>query len=78
MTVQRPKYDLRRFDFEVGHLKKSPCKGCFHHFQFPVCLDECAILDRIQTKLSRTVLTSCNHSPAETFAIQIEDWRKKS
>lgn len=77
MSIQRPKYDPRRFDFEIGHLKKSPCRECHCHLLFPDCFDGCTLLDRIQTTLARTVLTSCNHSPVDTFAIHIEEWHKK-
>ena len=76
MTARRPKYQDRCFDFEIGHLQKSPCRECFDYFSFPTCMETCILLDRIQTHLARTVLTSCNRSPAEDFAVHIEDWRK--
>lgn len=43
-----------QFDFEVGYLVKSPCKGCEKRPLFPKCSEKCDMLDRIQT-----VLTDC-------------------
>jgi hypothetical protein len=77
MSIQRPKYKPRQFDFEIGHLQKSPCRECYARFTFPTCFDDCALLDRIQTTLARSVLTSCNHSPVESFAVRIEERQKK-
>ena len=76
MMNRRPTYQRRCFDFEIGHLKKSPCKECFDYFSFPACMDTCSLLDRIQTQLARTVLTGCNPATSEAFAVRIEDWRK--
>ena len=43
-----------RFDFEVGNLVKSPCKECERRKEFPGCIDECDLLDQIQTTLAGT------------------------
>jgi hypothetical protein len=77
MPIQRPKYADNQFDFDIGHLQKSPCRECYRSSLFPSCFDDCDLLDRIQTTLARSVLTSRDHSPAESFAIHIEGWRKK-
>ncbi|MBI9086766.1 MAG: hypothetical protein JEZ11_24430 [Desulfobacterales bacterium] len=50
-----PRY---RFDFEIGYLVKSPCRGCEERDHFPKCIDACKILDRIHTALAESV--SCS------------------
>jgi len=44
-----------RFDFEIGCLIKSPCRGCERRRNFPECIDDCTMLDKIQTRLSEAV-----------------------
>ncbi|KPJ75725.1 MAG: hypothetical protein AMJ54_14170 [Deltaproteobacteria bacterium SG8_13] len=45
-----------RFDFEVGHLVKSPCRECdFRKTSFPVCSHDCIVLNKIQSILSESV-----------------------
>jgi hypothetical protein len=75
--ADRKKYRIHRFDFEIGHLKMSPCKTCLDHYRFPSCMNVCSTLDRIQTRLARTVMTTCNYSPMENFAIHIDERREK-
>lgn len=48
-----------RFDFEIGYLVKSPCRGCVHRPSLPRCSRECDLIARIQTVLSESV--SCSH-----------------
>jgi hypothetical protein len=44
MTVYRYKYD-----FEIGTLKKSPCRECEEWGKkFPKCIDFCEIINKIQ------------------------------
>lgn len=50
MTVYRFK-----FDFELGHLVKSPCKECEEwEKSFPKCAEVCELLDRLQQLLAET------------------------
>jgi hypothetical protein len=44
-----------RFDFDVGYLVKSPCKGCDIRPEFPRCIDGCKLLDRIHGRLAKSV-----------------------
>jgi hypothetical protein len=75
--TDRKHYEAHKFDFEIGHLKKSPCKTCLDRYRFPSCLDMCTTLDRIQKRLARTVMTSCNPSPMENFSILIDPRNEK-
>jgi hypothetical protein len=52
-----PKLDAMsyRFDFEIGHLIKSPCRECADRSVFPECADTCVILGRIQAILSEGI-----------------------
>jgi len=44
-----------KFDFEIGSFIKSPCKQCDRRPKdFPECIDECKILDKIQKALAET------------------------
>ena len=47
-----------KFDFEIGHFIKSPCKACESRQHFPECLDDCQLLDSIHDMLSEVV--SCS------------------
>ncbi len=47
-----------RFDFEIGYLIKSPCRQCELRSALPRCAKTCALLERIQDRLSETV--SCS------------------
>jgi len=47
-----------RFDFEIGYLKKSPCKSCVRRKIFPRCLDRCRVLEEIHTLLAEVI--SCS------------------
>ena len=44
-----------RFDFEVGYLVKSPCRGCDQRPLFPQCIQTCRILDDIHTVMAESV-----------------------
>lgn len=43
-----------KFDFEIGNLVKSPCRGCEKREEFPHCIETCEIIDRIQSLLAET------------------------
>lgn len=44
-----------RFDFEIGYLVKSPCRGCDQRPLFPRCIKTCRILDDIHTVMAESV-----------------------
>jgi hypothetical protein len=44
-----------RFDFEIGYLKKSPCKECEERDDFPKCIDTCRIIDQIHDILTESI-----------------------
>ncbi len=70
-------FKKRQFDFDIGYLKKSPCRTCLRRPNFPGCADTCEILDRIQTRLARGISTTHTHSPLEPYAVYLEDWQGK-
>lgn len=74
---RRKFYTRRFFDFEIGYLVKSPCRGCGRRVDFPGCMDECAVLDRVQTHLAQGVASCRNYSPLEAFSVQLDSRRKK-
>lgn len=49
---------LYLFDFEIGHLVRSPCKTCINLEDLPTCFAGCDMLDKIQTILSQAISTS--------------------
>jgi len=49
-----------KFDFEVGYLIKSPCRECKERKTFPICIDECNILDSIQNILAEGISCTKN------------------
>ena len=61
--------DNHNFDFNIGHLVKSPCKACPTRENFPGCMEDCKLLDQIQTVLSDSISSANNYSVAETFDI---------
>ncbi|HHP7234229.1 MAG TPA: hypothetical protein ACFCUC_06335 [Desulfobacterales bacterium] len=45
-----------KFDFEVGHLVKSPCRDCEQRkTAFPACSEQCATLAQVQGVISNAV-----------------------
>jgi hypothetical protein len=74
---KRPLFIHRRFDFEIGHLVKSPCRECRDRPQLPHCAGACTLLDRIQTRLAQCITTTYAHSALEPFAIYLESALKK-
>ena len=61
--------DNHNFDINVGHLVKSPCKECEIRESFPTCIDDCQILEQIQSALADSMSTANNFSVAETFDV---------
>ena len=61
--------DNHNFDINVGHLVKSPCKECEIRESFPSCIDDCQILEQIQSALADSMSTANNYSVAETFDV---------
>ena len=41
-----------KFDFDVGHLVKSPCINCKEREKFPKCADKCSLLEKLRTVLA--------------------------
>jgi len=64
--------DNHNFDFNIGHLVKSPCKACPTRADFPGCMDDCELLDQIQTVLSDSISSANNYSAAETFDVPLQ------
>ena len=58
-----------KFDFEIGYLVKSPCKGCADRAHFPRCLNTCEIIQRLQTVLASGVSCSLGLPAAEPFPV---------
>jgi len=58
-----------RFDFDIGYLVESPCKGCVDRHHFPGCMDGCIPLDKIHTVLANSISCSQTHRTMESNAI---------
>jgi hypothetical protein len=61
--------DNHNFDFDIGHLVKSPCKECPTHENFPGCMENCEVLDQIQMVLSDSISCANNYSVEEPFDV---------
>lgn len=70
--MKRPVFDDKSFDFDIGYLVKSPCKGCMSHHSFPDCMDGCELLDRVQSALSDSISSVHSFSAAESFDVPLE------
>jgi hypothetical protein len=58
IRMRTPFYRFR-FDFDVGMLVKSPCKECLKRWhEFPACMEECEVLNKIQQILAE--VRSCS------------------
>ena len=66
-----------RFDFDIGHLVKSPCRECTDRHLFPGCMDNCLPLDKIRTVLANSISCSRSYPSAESHAIFQESGEKK-
>ena len=63
---------IHKFDYDLGHLVKSPCRECRSYGMFPDCIDSCATLDRVQTALSNSLSCVHNHSALESIPLRLE------
>ncbi|UCG05498.1 MAG: hypothetical protein JSV83_16490 [Desulfobacterales bacterium] len=61
--------DNHNFDLNIGYLVKSPCKECEIRETFPGCIDDCQILEQIQSALADSMSTANNFSVAETYDV---------
>ena len=52
------KEEINDFDFNIGHITKSPCLTCNKRIKFPQCIDTCRVLDKIRTILSKGISSS--------------------
>lgn len=66
-----------RFDFDIGHLVKSPCRECIDRHRFPDCMETCLPLDRIHTVLANSVRCSRSYASMESHAIFLESREEK-
>jgi hypothetical protein len=64
--------ESQAFDFDLGYLVQSPCKGCSSYRIFPECMDNCKTLDRVQSMLCESVSSAHNFSSMETFELPLE------
>lgn len=65
-------YYKHRFDFDIGHLVKSPCRECVDRGLLPDCSDGCLPLDKIRTVLANSISCSRSYSSLESHAIYLE------
>ena len=56
------------FDFNVGDVTCSPCRGCPHRPEFPACMEACEALDRFQRVLA-TMVSCARLDAPEDYAI---------
>ena len=66
---------ILEFDFEIGDVKRSPCRDCPERFRFPGCMTDCAALDHFQRVLARTV--SCSRQNGiDAYAVHRPEHRR--
>jgi hypothetical protein len=70
--MKERKQENQAFDFDLGYLVQSPCKGCSSYSVFPECMDGCKTLDRVQSMLSESVPSAHNFSSMETFDVPLQ------
>ena len=58
-----------KFDFDIGHIIKSPCRECDLKNHLPNCSKNCQKLDRLQTLLMGTVSCSNGFHHTEPYSI---------
>jgi hypothetical protein len=66
-----------KFDFEIGYLIKSPCKGCLNQDDLPACAENCPVLDKIHGVLCGVISSARSQSSIDSCTISVEDWPKK-
>ena len=57
------------FDFDIGYLVKSPCRDCGSREDLPNCVEDCEILDQIQTVLADSIPSEKSISPVDTYDV---------
>lgn len=57
------------FDFDIGYLVKSPCRDCGSREDLPNCVEDCEILDQIQTVLADSIPSETSISPVDTYDV---------
>jgi len=57
------------FDFENGHITKSPCRDCPRESELPQCAKDCPIISQLQSLLAGSILSSNNFSEQETYSL---------
>ncbi len=62
----------QNFDFDIGYLVKSPCRDCITRDTLPNCIQDCKILDQIQTVLADSIPSETSISPVETYDVPAE------
>jgi hypothetical protein len=62
----------QKFDYDMGYLVKSPCRGCATYPVFPECMDRCSLLDRVQNVLCDSLSSVNNYSAAEAYTLPLE------
>ena len=62
----------QKFDYDMGYLVKSPCRGCGNYPAFPDCMDRCVLLDRVQNALSDSLSSVHNYSSVESYSLPLE------
>lgn len=58
-----------KFDFDVGHIIKSPCRDCDLKNHLPSCSENCQNLNQLQTLLIGCVPCSNGFHHTEPYAI---------
>jgi hypothetical protein len=67
----------KQLDIEIGHLIKSPCRGCPDRELFPGCAKTCAVLNEIQVILSSAVSCTRSYGSLELYAASQQSWQRK-
>jgi len=66
---------IKKFDFEIGYLVKSPCRGChLHALSFPACADHCEPLNQIQEILAPGIICTQPNSSPEASLLSLQGW----
>ena len=60
-----------QFDFDIGHITKSPCRDCELRSHLPGCAENCRKLKRLQSLFVGSVSCSSGDHPAEAYSISI-------
>jgi hypothetical protein len=58
-----------RFDFDIGHITKSPCRECSVKSNLPECSNDCEILSELQELLIGGISCSKSFSNREEYSI---------